>query len=345
MFIRILGSFLAVRSIDQWRDAADRLQQRQPWLAFPVAVIKKFGDDQAGNLAALIAYYAFISIFPLLLVLVTILGIVLKHDPALRQRLINSALQAYPVIGPQLERSVHALTGSGVALVVGLLAALFGARGVAVAMQNALSNVWAIPHDKRPGFPWSVIRPIGLVVVVGAGQMLAAFLSGLAGGVGHVVTGFAGEAGTALASFALNVGVFWLAFHLAAAAQVTWRDLRLAAVLSAASWQILLLLGSFIVGHSLQHSSAIYGIFGVVLGLLAWLYLQAQITLYALEVATVRAFRLWPRSLAPEQATDADARAEATYQRGQRWPVPAQPGPPDQPKPQEPEPEQHKRAS
>jgi YihY family inner membrane protein len=317
-----------------------------PWLAFPVAVQKKFGDDQAGNLAALTAYYAFLAIFPLLLVLVTVLGLVLKHDPALRQKLISSALQAYPVIGPQLEKSVHALSGSGLALAIGLLGALFGARGVAVAMQNALGTVWAIPHDRRPGFPWSVIRPVGLVIVVGVGQMLTAFLSGVAGGIGHLVTGVGGEVATGLASFALNIGVFWLAFHLAAAAQVSWRDLRLAAILSAASWQILLLAGGLIVGHTLQHSSAIYGIFGVVLGLLAWLYLQAQITLYGLEAAAVRSLRLWPRGLAPEQATAADARAEATYVRGQRWAVPPQGEPAKAPEePAAEAPGQHRRAS
>src|SRR5690348_4569451 len=83
--------------------AVDEFQQQHVWLAFPVAVWKKFGDDQAGNLAALVAYYAFVSIFPLLLVLVTVLSIALKHDPGLQQRLLNSALAQYPVIGQQLK--------------------------------------------------------------------------------------------------------------------------------------------------------------------------------------------------------------------------------------------------
>ena len=132
-----------------------------------------------------------------------------------------------------------------------------------------------------------------------------------------MVTGAPAEAGTAVLAFVLNIGLFWVAFRLATAAEVSWRELRLAAVLSAISWQVLLLLGGYIVGHLLRHSSAVYGAFGLVLGLLAWLYLQAQITLYAVEVCTVRSWRLWPRSLVPP-LTEADRRAHQHYTRAAR---------------------------
>src|ERR1700688_2049135 len=114
--------------------AADTLQQRHAWLAVPgaVSVCKKFGDDKAGNLAALIAYYAFVAIFPLLLVLVTVLDLVLKNDPALQRQLLSSALSHYPVIGQQLGH-LGRLPGSGLALVVGVLGTFIGARGGAVA--------------------------------------------------------------------------------------------------------------------------------------------------------------------------------------------------------------------
>jgi len=120
--------------------AADRAQRDRAWLAVPVATWKKFGDDQAGNLAALIAYYAFASIFPLLLVLVTVLDLVLKNDAALRNQVLHSALSQYPVIGTQLTTNVHGLHKTGLALVIGLILTFFGARGVANAMQNALST-------------------------------------------------------------------------------------------------------------------------------------------------------------------------------------------------------------
>ncbi len=186
-----------------------------------------------------------------------------------------------------------------------------------MAMQNALNSVWAVPQERRPAFPWSLLRGVGLIAVIGVGQIVTVLLSGIAGGLGHLLTGFSAEAGTIALAFVLNIGVFWVAFRLATAAEVSWSQLFLGAVLSAASWQVLQLLGGVIVGRSLQHSSALYGVFGIVLGLLAWLYLQAQITLYAAEVCTVRAWRLWPRSLrAPP--TEQDRLAYERYHRADR---------------------------
>ena len=160
--------------------AADALQQRHAWLAVPVAVWKKFGDDQAGNLAALIAYYAFVAIFPLLLVLVTVLDIVLKNDPSLREKLLDSALKQYPVIGPQLGSNIGPLHQSGLVLVIGLLGTFIGARGVATAMQNALNSAWEIPYARRPGFPWSWLRSFGLMLVIGLGLIGTTILSTMA---------------------------------------------------------------------------------------------------------------------------------------------------------------------
>ena len=126
--------------------SVDRLQQRWPWLGFPVAVWKKFGDDQAGNLAALVAYYAFASVFPLLLVLVTVLDLVLGHNPALREKLLASAFGQFPVIGPELKANVHSLHQTGAALVIGLILTFLGTRGVAGAAQNALNTLWGVPY-------------------------------------------------------------------------------------------------------------------------------------------------------------------------------------------------------
>jgi YihY family inner membrane protein len=306
-----------MKGLDTLIHRADELQRRTPVLAFPLAVWKKFTDDRAGDLAALIAYYTFVAIFPLLLVLVTLLDIALRHNPELRQQLISSALSAYPVLGPQIKSSVSPLHSTGAALAVGLVGAALGARGIAMATQNALNTVWAVPADRRPAFPWSMLRGVGLIAVIGIGQIVTVSLSGIAGGLGHVLTGAPAEVGTIALAFLLNVGVFWLAFRLATAAEVSWRELFLGAVLSAASWQVLQLLGGFIVGRTLQRSSALYGVFGIVLGLLAWLYLQAQITLFAAEVGAVRSWRLWPRGLrAPPTAQD--RRAYERYDRADR---------------------------
>jgi membrane protein len=295
--------------------AVDAFQQRHRWLAFPIAAWKKFGDDQAGNLAALIAYYAFASIFPLLLVLVTVLDIVVRDNPALKQQVIDSALASFPVIGPQLTSNVHSLQATGVALVIGLVGTFLGAQGVANALQNALNSAWEVPFSERPGFPWSLLRNLGMIVFVGTGEIATVILSGIAGGAGHLLTGASAHIGAVAVSLVLNMGLFWLAFRLGTARQVAARDLRLGAVLAAIAWQALQILGTYLVSHSLAKTSSLYGVFGIVLGLIAWLYLQAQITLYAVEINVVHTLRLWPRSLAPPPLTEQDVRAYELYAR------------------------------
>ncbi|HEU5419676.1 MAG TPA: YihY/virulence factor BrkB family protein, partial [Streptosporangiaceae bacterium] len=297
--------------------AADRLQQGRPWLAVPIATWKKFSDDQAGNLAALIAYYAFASIFPLLLIFVTVLDIVLRNDPELRAKVLDSALSQYPVIGDQLLRNVHGLHQTGLALAIGLIGTLLAARGVASAAQNALNSVWEVPMLRRPGFPWDLLRSLGLILIIGPGVIVTIVLSSLAGGTGHVISGAGAYIAATAVSLLLNVGLFWLAFRLATASEVSTRDLRLSAILAAIAWQALQSLGGYFVGHQLRSNSA-YGVFGVVLGLLAWFYLQAQITLYVAELNVVRVHRLWPRSLDPPPLTDADLRAYQLYARAEQ---------------------------
>ncbi len=293
--------------------AADRLQRRQPWLAFPVAVGKKFSDDRAHSLAALVAYFAFVSILPLLLVLATVLDIILRGDAALRHRLLASALGSFPVIGPELRGSAHPLRETGIALVIGLAAALLGGSRVAAAAQNALNSAWLVPYTGRPRFPRNQLRNLAFVVVVGLGLIASSVLSGAVGGAGHVLTGAGARIGASTVALALNIVVFWTGFRLVTASMVTARELRLGALAAAVAWQALQLLGGFFAAHILARSSALYGTFGIVLGLLAWLYLQAQITMLAIEINVVRARGLWPRSLCPPPLTPQDMTAYRLY--------------------------------
>ena len=296
--------------------AADRFQQRWTVLGFPVAVWSKFNDDQAGNLAALIAYFAFAAIFPLLLVLVTVLNMALANDPSLRNTLLNSALSQYPVVGPYIRQNLGSISGTGLPLVIGFVLLLLGARGIAGAMQNALCEVWGIPRADRPGFPVSQLWAMALVFSVGIGFVVTTFISGLAGGTGHLITGTGAHVGAVAVSLVLNVGMFWLGFRLATLGRVPWRQLRTGAVIAAVCWQILQVAGGYVVGHQLHRASALYGTFGVVLGLLAWLFLQAEVTLYAAEADVVLARRAWPRSILPGKEAAA------------RSPEPAQPARP-----------------
>jgi membrane protein len=287
---------------------ADSSQRRRPWLAFPLAVLKKYGDDGAGNLAALMAYYAFLSIFPILLVFATVLGFVLRGNPDLYRRLLGSALVEFPVVGESLR--FEGLHGSWLALVFGVLISLWGAKGVASAAMTAFNTVWNVPYHQRPGFLPAIARSFGLLVTLGITAVVTGTLSGV-GGAGRL--GLALRIGALLLSTLLNVGLFLLAFRLATARVVRTRDMLLAAVVSAVLWQVLLAVGALLVAHQVRHSQSLYGTFGVVLGLLFWLQLQAQITLYALEADVVRTHRLWPRSVSPPPLTGADRRAYTEY--------------------------------
>src|SRR5215469_4130533 len=274
--------------------SVDRAQRDRPWIAVPVATMKKFSDDRAGNLAALVAYYAFASIFPLLLVAVTILGIIASKNPAVGNHLLH-ALHQYPVIGPELSGTLtHGLSGTGVALVIGILLTLFGARGIARAIQNALNSVWEVPKFRRPRFPKNLLRSLGLICVIGPGQIITIALSTIAGGT--ALGGVGGHIAAIAVSLILNIGLFWLGFRIATADEVATRDLRLSAILAAVAWQILQLIGGVFIKHA---SNSAYGTFGIVLGLLTWFFVQAQITLFATELNVVRARKLWPRALVP----------------------------------------------
>jgi len=287
----------------------DRAQQRWPWIAFPYAVIKKFGDDQGGNLASLLAFYGFLSIFPLILVLTTVLGYVLNGDTHLQQRIVHSALVDFPVIGDQLKTS--GLQGHWYVLVVSALISLWGARGVANAAQNAFNSVWNVPFARRPGFPYALARSFGLLSVMGVTVLVTGFLSGVGGTNGSL--GMLLRIGVFVASLLINIGMFIVAFRLATAPEVRLGEFAVAAVVSAVVWQLLLTVGTYLVAHQVNHQEELYGTFGVVLGLVAWLRLQAQLTLYAIEADVVRIRGLWPRSVSPPPLTTADRRAYHAY--------------------------------
>jgi YihY family inner membrane protein len=296
--------------VKQLLKRVDQLQQRHTSLAFPIAVNKKFGDDEGGNLAALIAYYGFFSLLPLLAVLVTILGYVLDGDPHLRQKILTSTFAQFPIIGDQLRSNVHSVRGSGLTLALGIAGTLYGGLGVANAAQTAFNRVWEVPRAERPGFIPRVTRSLLLLVVVGGGILAATTVNGRA----TASNGFGVfEIGAILLGIALNVGLFLVAFRLLTVHEVAPRDLVPGAVFAAVTFQILQMVGGLYVSHTLKNASSTYGFFGIVLGLLAWVYLQARVLLLAAEINVVRLRRLYPRALFPPPQTDADRRALEQY--------------------------------
>ena len=271
----------------------DSFQQRHAFLAVPLAVVKKFGNDKAGNLAALIAYYAFFAIFPLLLLFTTILGFVLQGNQKAQQSIVHSALGQFPIIGNQV--SAHSLSGSGVALAVGIVGTLLSGLGVTLAGENAFNQVYAVPERERPNFLQSRVRGLGILAALGVLQVVSTAASGaVTGGAGG---GIAATAGGIVLSFLLNVVLFFATFRLLTDDSVPTRELWPGIICASVLWEILQAVGGAYIGHVVKNDSNTYGTFATVIGLLVWLHLGAQAVLYSAELNTVVSRKLWPRSL------------------------------------------------
>jgi len=272
----------------------DRFQQRHTVIAFPWAVMQKFGNDQAGSKAALIAYYGLFALFPLLLLLATVLGFVLSGNPALRDQLINSALGHFPVIGDQIRSEVHPLEGNTTALIIGIVGTIYGSLGIGFAMQNAMNTVWNIPFVRWPNIWLRYARTFGIIAIFGAAVVgstaLTAFATAVATGVTATTLAIAG-------AFLLKV---------LTAEPLRPRDVAVGVICATVFWQILQLIGTWYVTRGLQQAGPTYGIFAVVITLLSWLYLGAQLTMWAAEINVVLRYRLWPRSVTQPPLTRAD---------------------------------------
>jgi YihY family inner membrane protein len=265
--------------------------------------MQKFGNDQAGGKAALMAYYGLFALFPLLLLLATILGFALSGDPALREQLIGGALGKIPVIGDQLRSEVHPLEGNSVALVIGIIGTLYGALGLGFAAQNAMNTVWNIPFVRWPSIWTRYARTLGVIGLLGLAAVSSTVLAVFATAIAH------GHTPTLLlvaASILVNLALFFLAFMVLTAEPLRPRDVAVGVICATVLWQILQLIGTWYVARGLQKAGPTYGIFAVVITLLSWLYLGAQLTLWAAEINVVLRYRLWPRSVTQPPLTRAD---------------------------------------
>jgi YihY family inner membrane protein len=282
----------------------DHLQQRHHVPAFIVGVVKKFGDDRGPTLSALLAYYGFLSLFPLMLVLTTVLGFI--GNDRISTSIIGTTLKEFPVFGDQIgSNAAHPLTGNTVGLVVGLLGLLYGSLGVAQAAQHAMAQIWNVPGVVRPGFVPRVGRSLLFFATLAIGLSITAAVSGLATVGGH---GFQVALLLLLAAVVLNVGVYVAAFRVLTPAEIRTSCLMPGAIVGGIGYSILLTTATGLLQHQLRHAQALYGQFAFVLGLIGWLYFVAQLSLYAAEINVVRSRRLWPRSIVQPPLTDADRR-------------------------------------
>ena len=282
---------------------ADATQQRHTPTAFVFGVVKKFGDDNGGVLASNLAYSAFVSIFPLLLILTTVLGLVASVNPSVRSQVLDAVSGQVPLIGKTLTGNVHQLQRSSIiGLVVGFVVLIWGASGLAQAGLFTMAQVWNLPGPARPGYVQRLGRAMLFIALLGGGVIVT---TGLASLNTYALKGLWAVIPAELLAAAFNAGMYIGGFRALTPKGVPTRQLLPGAITGGILWTVLQVLGTWLVHHFL-HSDSLYGVFGTVLGLLAWIYLAVQVTVYCAEINVVLSRRLWPRSIVQPPLTEAD---------------------------------------
>lgn len=273
----------------------DSFQQRHKFLAFPIAVIKRYGDEKVGYQAALITYYAFLSLFPLLMIFITVLAIVAEANPELRNQIQQTVFQAFPALGKDLDDNVDMLQGSGLALGLQFLVVVYGARGLANILQESFNNLWHIEKEQRPGFLGDNLRSFGMMLAVGLGMIIGSAISyGLSG---IIDIGTLGVLLINIVNILITFVLFLAVFRLGTSNTIGLGTLVMGAAIAAIGVLLVQRFGGIIMSEQLQRLEGLYGSFAATLGLLFWIYLQAQIIMYAIVATVVRTRNDWPKKL------------------------------------------------
>ncbi|MGY2873495.1 membrane protein [Marmoricola sp. URHA0025 HA25] len=305
-------------------DRIDAWQRRRRAVGIPIAVVYKFFDDQGGYLAAAITYYAFVAIFPLMLIGSSVLGFVLQGHPALQEKILTSALAQFPIVGDQLGRP-EGIRGSASAVVIGSVAALYGVIGLGQVAHNAVNVCWAIPRNVRLNPIVSRLR--SLVWIGGAGLALVfiAVVTSLGSHLDVLGRDFGSEVHWLALALSVLVNTFVLALmmRLSTPREERIRDVLPGAALIAVLWQLLQLAGSVYVEHVVKKANEMNAVFALVLGLVALVYLATVLAMFGLELNVVLGKRLYPRALLTPftdavQLTEADKRVYREYAQAQR---------------------------
>ncbi len=293
--------------IQKLTNRLDTFQRRYRLPGFIYAVIKKYGEDKVGYQAALLTYYGFLAIFPLLLVLTTVAGIVATGHPGVKRTIINGMTNYFPVLGSQLTEHVNTFHRSGIALIVGTLFVLYGTRGVVDVFRYGVNHIWHEPEEPDLGFIKSIVRSFSIMLIGGIGLLGASLIAGFASAAGH---GIALRALSAALNLIIIFGLFVFLMNASLPHHVSAKQVRKGAATAMLGLVILQALGGYVLTRELHSLDALYSYFAISLGLLFWIYLQAQVLYYSVTIAAVDAQKLWPRSLTGNNETAADKRAK-----------------------------------
>ncbi|MCW2830292.1 MAG: ribonuclease [Aeromicrobium sp.] len=302
----------------------DAFQRQHPVVSFPLAVFYKYFDDQGAYLSAIITYYAFIAIFPLLLLSTSILGFLLQNNDSFRDTLLDSALSQFPIIGSELGKP-EGLQGSTSAIVVGGVAAIYGAMGLGQAIQNAANIAWSVPRNSRANPFLLRFRSLVFLSIGGIGILALAVVTSLLSNPDVLGAELAPAVGLViqLAGFALTVVIFQSIFRLVSLGRAGWRSVLPGALMTGVLWQGLQWVGNTYVREVIGNASQVNQTFALVLGLLAFIYIAAIMVVMGMEVNVVLRRHLYPRALLTPFTdnvvlTAADQKAYSAYAKSQR---------------------------
>jgi YihY family inner membrane protein len=262
------------------RGAVQRVRTQSSTVDFVFSGIDGFRRHRTGRHAALLAHYGFLSVFPLLLVLTTILGFVLQSQTALRDRIINSALSNIPIVGQTLQINPGALRGNVVVLTVGLVAVMWAGMKAFVVAQTAMNDIWEIPEYARPSPVRTRGRALLAIGVVGGAQIGAAVITGLIGVSG---VSWLNRVLLVITAVLINIAVLAGSYRVLTARPLNRRQLIPGAVGAGLGFSVLQVLGTTVVLRSITRAEPVYGTFASVIGLITWMSLHAIVALLGVE--------------------------------------------------------------
>jgi YihY family inner membrane protein len=303
-----------VNTLERGVQRFDRLQQRQPVLGLPIGVVRKFADDRASAFGALLTFYGFLAMFPLLVIGLTMLGRLAAADPEVEQALLDSVVGQIPVVGGMIEDDVSSLQAGGLGLIVGVAGLLWGATGLYNSGQLAMSQVWNVEGLKRPGLLTRLLRSLILFVVLGAGAIATGFAiqAGLLAPVGagvRVVT----VVGSLLFAFVMFAAIY----RILTPNVIEMKRMWIAAAMAAVGWEAVQILGGLVIAQEVDQLD-VYGLFAYVIAMLMWMWLVARVLLFSAEAAVVIDRGWWPRNIAQPPLNDADNQVLAGLARNER---------------------------
>jgi membrane protein len=291
----------------------DIFQQNHAWISFPYAVQKKYGEDESGYQAALVTYYGFLSLFPLLVVAMSIAQLI--NNPTIKSKIITSLNKNFPIVGNELQNNVHRTQKAGVALVISIVLTLYGSRGVANAFQRAMNHVWQVPKYKRGGIV-NNLKSLLIIIILGIALILSGALSSYAT-ASNIFIGL--RIAAILVSLLVTFAGILQILKLSITEKHTYKEIYHGSLVATIGLQIVQAAGGFLVTHELKNVSSLYGTFATIFAILFWIYLQVRIILYATEIDTVRNLNLWPRSITQQVLTPADKRAFKMFAGRERY--------------------------